>query len=55
MYYIIAESEIVDQTYRRPEESELKQWANDMDCEVWVIDGEYAGISVYPDEPDEEE
>lgn len=51
MYYIIAKAEIVGQYDRRPMQEVLQQWSNDLQCEVWLLEGQHAGMMAYPSEP----
>ncbi len=54
MFYIICDGMIVDSSDRRPTHEEVKQWANDLDAEAYVIRGEHAGITEYPDDKSED-
>ena len=55
MYYIICDGQLVDSLDKRPTHEELQQWANDLDAEAYVIRGEHAGMSVYPDDDKDDE
>lgn len=54
MFYIICDGQVVDTSDKRPSWKELKQWANDLNAEAYVIRGEHAGMSAEPDVADED-
>jgi hypothetical protein len=48
MYFILVDSQIVDQGSRCPTPKELQEWANDCNGEVDVIDGQFVVTRVLP-------
>lgn len=53
MYFIMADSQIVGEVYSCPTDADLQEWANDLDCEVWVLQGEHFGMTAQPDKQNE--
>lgn len=52
MYYIICDGQIVDTSSRPPTSEELQEWANDLDAEAYIIEGEHFGMTAYPEDDD---
>jgi hypothetical protein len=55
MYYIIADGQIVDDSWIFPKEEDLQKWADDLKAHVYVIQGEHAGVTADPKEEKEQE
>jgi hypothetical protein len=55
MYFILVNSQIVEQVSCFPSLDELEDWANQQNAPVDVIEGEYVHPTVYPAGQDEKE
>lgn len=48
MYYIVADSMIVDCSSKQPSQADLQRWVNATDANIYVIRGEHAGLTAEP-------
>ena len=53
MYYIVCDGVISNTQDKRPTQSELQKWADDTQCECYVIQGQHGGMTAYPEVDDE--